>query len=100
MSFFTCLFSIIHRSKIHLFCTLFICSCNHVAAQLWNGNLGAAVLNVTFGAGPSEPLPGDATSFTYTKGCPLAGQYSIEHQLPGCFDDTAYVIQPQPYPYL
>jgi gliding motility-associated-like protein len=92
MSFVTCLFSVIHRSKIHLCCTLFIYFSNHVAAQLWNGNLGAPVVNVTFGAGPSEPLPGDATSFTYTKGCPSEGQYAIEHQLPGCFGDTWTIL--------
>ncbi|MDN3656925.1 gliding motility-associated C-terminal domain-containing protein [Ferruginibacter paludis] len=92
MPFFTSLFSIIYRLKIYRCLILFICWSNAVQAQLWNGNLGAPVLNITFGAGPSQPLASDATSFTYANGCPSEGQYAIEHQLPGCFGDTWTIL--------
>ena len=57
-------------------------------AQLWQGNLGLPIVNITFGSGASKPLLNNITKYPYTKGCPSAGQYSIEHFLFGCATGT------------
>ena len=60
----------------------------NLKAQLWQGNLGLPILNMSFGSGASKPLLHNATKYPYTKGCPSAGQYSIEHFLFGCATGT------------
>ncbi len=55
-----------------------------LAAQLWNGNLGAPILNMDFGMGNSKPLPAYMSQYSYTGGCPSSASYSIEHFLFGC----------------
>jgi gliding motility-associated-like protein len=87
-----CLLIVIHRLKIYCCLGILVCFCNSLMAQLWNGNLGSPVVNITFGAGTSQSLPSDATSFSYANGCPSPGEYSIEHQLPGCFAGTWTVL--------
>ena len=63
---------------------LFIFFSNTVSAQLWNGNLGVPVLNMTFSRG-TQPFPYGSTSYTYAHGCPPPGGYSIENfLLTGC----------------
>jgi hypothetical protein len=54
-----------------------------VSAQLCTGTLGDPIVNVTFGVGHS-PLPPNTTSYTYAKGCPAKGQYTINNFLFGC----------------
>lgn len=58
------------------------------SAQLCAGNLGSPIINYTFGAGSSQPLPPGSTSYTYSHGCPSPGNYSIEHFLFGCAGNT------------
>lgn len=61
-------------------------------AQLCTGNLGSPIINSTFGAGPSQQLPLNSTSYTYTHGCPSPGKYSIENFLFGCAANTWVVL--------
>ena len=63
-----------------------------LSAQLWTGNLGSPIVNITFGKGSGSPLPAGYTSFTYTHGCPAPGNYSIEHFLYGCATNTWIVL--------
>lgn len=62
------------------------------SAQLCSGNLGTPIVNITFGAGFSQPLPTSATSYAYTHGCPASGKYSIENFLFGCENNTWVVL--------
>ena len=88
MYFFGCRKYMLAR-LIYRYCwLLLLCSPVQLSAQLWKGNLGAPVVNITFGAGPSSPLPFNTTSYSYTNGCPSAGSYSIEHFLNDCFSNT------------
>ena len=57
-------------------------------AQLWQGNLGLPILNLTFGTGTSKPLPYTASIYNYTTGCPQIKEYSLEHFLFGCANGT------------
>ena len=53
---------------------------NTISAQLWNGNLGAPVLNMAFSSGSSQPFPYLSTAYTYTTAdcpSPVEGEYSI-----------------------
>jgi len=71
------------------FCIFFLlCFPITSKAQLWQGNLGLPIVNITFGSGASSPLLNNATKYAYTKGCPAAGEYSIEHFLFGCATGT------------
>ncbi len=63
-----------------------------LSAQLWPGNLGLPIVNMTFGKGGGAPLPAGSSSYTYTRGCPLPGAYSIEHFLFGCAGNTWLVL--------
>ncbi|HEY8658044.1 MAG TPA: gliding motility-associated C-terminal domain-containing protein [Hanamia sp.] len=64
--------------------TVFLCFYSiFVSAQLCTGTLGDPIVNVTFGVGHS-PLPPNTTSYTYAKGCPAKGQYTINNFLFGC----------------
>lgn len=76
-------------------CLVFILSVNssfNSSAQLCTGNLGSPIINNTFGAGPSQPLPSGSTSYTYTHGCPSPGNYSIENFLFGCGGNSWVVL--------
>lgn len=88
MPFFTCHKTI--ATKILLGCCItFLLSIPTILkAQLWKGNLGLPILNRSFGTGASKPLLNNATKYPYTKGCPSAGEYSIEHFLFGCATGT------------
>ena len=61
-------------------------------AQLCTGNLGSPIKNITFGAGPSQRLPLNSTSYAYSHGCPVPGNYSIENFLFGCAGNTWVVL--------
>lgn len=61
-------------------------------AQLCTGDLGSPIINITFGAGPSQRLPLNNTSYTYSHGCPSPGNYSIENFLFGCAANTWVVL--------
>ena len=63
-----------------------------LSAQLWQGNLGLPIVNMTFGKGRGAPLPVANSSYTYTNGCPSPGNYSIEHFLFGCSGNTWIVL--------
>ena len=88
MYIFTCHQPIVKR--FFFYCIIFLVTGFpfYSSAQLWNGNLGAPVLNMTFGTGRSQPLPTNTSSYTYTGGCPSPGKYSIEHFLFGCETGT------------
>ena len=84
ISFLAC-----HKFKINRlflgYCIVFLLGISSTSkAQLWQGNLGLPIINITFGMGASTPLLNNATTYPYTKGCPSAGEYSIEHFLFGC----------------
>jgi gliding motility-associated-like protein len=67
---------------------LLVCFPVKLSAQLWNGNLGAPILNIDFGSSsPYKPPPG-STSYRYAQGCPSPGYYSIENYLFGCANNT------------
>ena len=67
---------------------LLICFSNNLSAQLWNGSLGAPVLNMAFSLG-TQPFPYLSTSYTFAQGCPPPGGYSIESfLLYGCDGST------------
>ena len=71
------------------YCIVFLLGLPSISkAQLWQGNLGLPIVNITFGMGASKPLLNNATKYNYTKGCPSAGEYSIEHFLFGCAANT------------
>ena len=61
-------------------------------AQLCPGNLGTPIVNISFGAGSSQPLPTAATGYAFTNGCPAPGKYSIENFLFGCESNTWVVL--------
>jgi hypothetical protein len=84
---------LILRSIIH--CCMFVflfCNSFKSIAQLCTGNLGAPIINITFGVGGSQPLPANSTSYTFTNGCPSPGSYSIENFLFGCAANTWVVL--------
>lgn len=62
------------------------------SAQICTGNLGSPIINTTFGAGSSQPLSPNTTSYNYTNGCPAPGNYSIENFLFGCASNTWVVL--------
>jgi gliding motility-associated-like protein len=91
MSSFICLFHPLRRVfRLAAFLVVFLPFSS--VAQLWTGNLGSPVLNVNFGAGNSQALPSAKTSFTYSKGCPSPGNYSLEHFLFGCASNNWVVL--------
>ena len=62
-----------------------------VRAQICNGSLGDAVVNVTFGtgAGTGSPLPGATTSYRFNYGdCPNDGSYTVINATNACFGNS------------
>jgi gliding motility-associated-like protein len=60
-------------------------------AQLCNGNLGDAIVNITFGTQHAS-IPLTATTFEYTPSCPSKGQYNINNLIFGCGNHTWMTI--------
>lgn len=60
-------------------------------AQLCQGSLGDAVVNITFGAGqnPGPPLSAATTNYQYVSyDCPNDGMYTIINKTSACWNDT------------
>ncbi len=76
---------------IFIFISAFVSS----KAQLCQGNLGDAVVNINFGAGanPGSPLPAAATSYSYISfDCPQDGAYTVRNNTTSCFGDSWYSL--------
>ena len=72
------------------FLGLFFIFSAETSAQLCQGSLGDAVVNITFGAGtnPGPPI-GSSTNYSYvTDNCPEDGFYTISNSVGDCFGGT------------
>ncbi len=56
-------------------------------AQVCSGSLGDPVLNQTFGTGNNR-LPSNKTTYTFMRGCPSKGNYTLSDFLFGCGNRT------------
>lgn len=68
---------------------------NECIAQLCNGSLGDAVVNITFGSGSGfgNPLKAAATSYYFTQNsCPNDGFYTVVNSTSGCFNGTWHTL--------
>jgi len=64
-------------------------------AQLCQGSLGDAVVNISFGSGsnPGQPLSAATTSYFFVYGdCPNDGSYTVENKTSACFFDTWHTL--------
>ena len=86
-----------HLRKLILLCSiLFVISSSiSLKAQLCSGSLGAPVVNITFGSGPTSPsnISGFTTTYNYVgSSCPLDGNYTIMSSSPNCFGATWWTL--------
>ena len=86
-----------HLRKLILLCSiLFVISSSiSLKAQLCSGSLGAPVVNITFGSGPTSPsnISGFTTTYNYVaSSCPLDGNYTIMSSSPYCFGGTWWTL--------
>ncbi len=68
---------------------------HRAAAQLCQGSLGDAVVNITFGTGanPGLPLASGITNYNFVSNpCPNDGQYAISNSTVGCFSNSWFTI--------
>ena len=68
---------------------------NDAIAQLCQGSLGDAVVNISFGSGsnPGNPLSAATTSYFFVYGdCPNDGSYTVENKTSLCFFDTWHTL--------
>jgi len=66
-----------------------------VEAQICNGSLGDAVVNVNFGAGTGtgSPLPGATTTYSFVSGdCPDDGSYTVIAATNACFGNSWHTL--------
>jgi gliding motility-associated-like protein len=62
-------------------------------SQLCTGSLGDPVAWITFGTGPSSPLPSYSTTYTYVNStCPNDGEYTLTDLTFGCFGSSWYSV--------
>ncbi len=83
--------------KLILLCTTLIILFSSISlkAQLCSGSLGAPVVNITFGSGPTSPsnISGFTTTYNYiSSSCPPDGSYTIMSSSPYCFGGTWWTL--------
>ncbi len=68
---------------------------NNSSAQLCQGSLGDAVVNIDFGSGsnPGSPLAASTTSYTFfSNDCPNDGFYTVRNSTANCFDNSWHML--------
>ena len=67
---------------------IILLACNRSVAQLCQGSLGDAIVNITFGAGnnPGASLAAATTAYQYISGdCPNDGYYTVRNSTSSCY---------------